>query len=263
MTENHPSYINRNTSETAFRYSNEELKFKMKTVDTSLRHYLLPNINDNGWKYISIMTVFAIFTALIWFPLGVVFFALSVWCFYAFRDPDRVTPIISDALIAPADGVITSITKEKGPDCLGFANKTFVKISIFSGICDANIYRCPIKSKIAKVFYDCGKNFSLSLNKDDIGNERLSFSLKTSNGYEFIIQQTSTLCSKRLKAGFKQGQEFLAGQRIGYSVFGAYTDIFLPEKVSPIVCVGQKMIAGETIMADLHSDAPRIEGEIR
>lgn len=235
----------------------------MKSVDTSFQHYFFPNINEDGWKFISTMAAISLVLALLWLPLGCISFLVTIGCFYSFRDPVRVTPVLSGAVIAPADGYVVAISKEKGPDALGLQNKKFTKVSIFNSPFDVHINRIPIKSKVNKTFYDNGKNFTGSVDKNDLGNERFLFSLKQSEGFEFALQQTAVFCNRRIKNNLKKGDEFAAGQRFGFIRFGGYTDIYLPEKVEPQVCIGQKMIAGETIMADVKSDAPRIEGEIR
>lgn len=235
----------------------------MKSVDTSLRHYLFPNINEDGWKFVSIMAVISVILLLTWLPLGYVSFFLTIWCFYCFRDPVRITPILSGAVIAPADGTIVSINKEKGPDSLGLQNKNWTRVCIYTGFFDAPINRIPIKSTVRKTFYDCGKNFSGSNDRNNIGNETFLFLLKHSEGAEFVIKQTATFCSKRVVSKVKKGDEFNAGQKFGFIRFGGFVDIYLPDKVEPQVCVGQRTIAGETIIADIKSDAPRIEGEIR
>ena len=235
----------------------------MKSVNTSLQHHLFPNINEDGWKFISILAIITIITAMLWIPLGCISLIITIWCFYSFRDPIRVIPLLSSAIVAPADGYIVSITKEKGPDSLGLQRKNFTKISILSSIFDSNINRMPIKGKINKTFYDKGKSFSGSFNKKDINNERNLMVLKHGDGVDLVIEQTATFCNKRIINKAKNGDEFITGQRFGFIRFGGYTDIFLPEKIEPQVCVGQKMIAGETVLADINSDSPRIEGEIR
>ena len=95
----------------------------MKSVNISLHRFLFPNINEDGWKFISAMAVVSLILAMLWFPLGLVSFMLTIWCFYAFRDPVRVTPVLSTAVLAPADGLIVAISREKGPDALGLGNK--------------------------------------------------------------------------------------------------------------------------------------------
>lgn len=231
----------------------------MKSVNTAY----IPDINEDGWKFVSVMVVLTIIFSLIWLPLGGIFFALDFLCFLSFRNPNRVTPVLSSVVVAPADGKIIAICKEKGPDCVGLQNKTFHKIRIYSGLCNAHINRMPIKAKIGNIFYDSGKNFSGSFDVNNIENEKVVFAFKHNEGFDFALQQTAVLCSKRIICDAKKGQEYLTGQRIGSIRFGGYIDVFLPEKVCPLVCVGQTMIAGETIIADIKSDAPRLEGEVR
>ncbi|MBP5352609.1 MAG: phosphatidylserine decarboxylase [Alphaproteobacteria bacterium] len=235
----------------------------MKSVDTSLHGFLFPTISQDGWKFVSIMAVFTLIAAMIWFPLGCISFILTVWCFYSFRDPVRVTPVLSTAVVAPADGYIVSITHEKGPDAVGLQNKNFTKICIYNTPFDAHYCRSPIRSRIAKTFYDAGKPFTKSFDKNNLGNEKYIVALKQSENFDFVVQQIATFCNKRILNNFKLGDEFTAGQRLGFLRFGGYVEIFLPDKVQPIVCVGQKVVAGETIIANINSDAPRMEGEIR
>lgn len=235
----------------------------MKSVDTSLHHYFFPNINEDGWKFISLLAFISLIFALIWVPLGCLSFLITVWCFYSFRDPIRVTPVLSGAVVAPADGYVVAISREKGPDALGLDRKNYTKVSLYISQFDVNINRMPIKGLISKTFYDAGKNFSGSTTKNDIRNERMLIAVKHSSGIEFVLQQTSLFCSKRIVDNLKKGDEFVAGQRFGFIRFGGYIDLYLPEKIEPQVCIGQYLIGGETIVADIKSDAPRLEGEIR
>ena len=170
---------------------------------------------------------------------------------------------MSGALIAPADGYVVAINREKGPDALGLDRKNYTKVSLYISPFDVNINRMPIKGLISKIFYDAGKKFSGSTAKNDIRNERMLIAIKHSSGVEFVLQQTALFCSKRIVDNLKKGDEFAAGQRIGFIRFGGYVDLYLPEKIEPQVCIGQYLIGGETIVADIKSDAPRLEGEIR
>ena len=235
----------------------------MKSVDTSLKSLIFPNINEDGWKFISILAICSLILLIIWLPLGCVSVILTVWCFYAFRDPDRIIPNLNDIVVAPIDGKVISITREKGPDVLGLGNKTFTRIGIFTSISDVSVGRMPLKSKIQSCYYDDEVKFSHSFDKNNIGNERMLFAFKNISGKEFVLEQTSTFCAPRIKYSLKKGDEFSAGQRFGIMRFGGFTDIYLPEKSAITICVGQTLIGGETIIADLNSDAPRIDGEIR
>ncbi|MBQ4400508.1 MAG: hypothetical protein II830_04360, partial [Alphaproteobacteria bacterium] len=144
----------------------------MKSVNTA---FCIPDINEDGWKFVSVMVLLTIIFALIWLPLGAVFFVLDVFCFLSFRNPERVTPVLSSVVVAPADGKIVAISKEKGPDCIGLQSKTFHKIRIYSGLCDTHIIRMPIKAKVGNVFYDSGKKYSGSFDVNNMGNEKYVF----------------------------------------------------------------------------------------
>lgn len=235
----------------------------MKTIDTSVKSLLLPNINEDGWKFISILAVISLVLLMVWLPLGCVAVVLTIGCFYAFRDPDRITPNLNNIVVAPADGKVISITREKGPDVLGLSNKNFTRIGIFSSIVDVSVARMPTKAKVMSCYYDNEVKFSHSFDKNDLDNERMLISLKSTSGRELAVQQTATFCAGRIRTSIKKNDEFLAGQRFGILRFGGYTDLYLPDKVEPAVCLGQTLVGGETIVADFNSDAPRIDGEIR
>ena len=235
----------------------------MKQVKTSLHTYIFPNINEDGWKFVSALTILTLLLLMIYVPLGIASLLLTIFCYYSFRDPVRITPVLSDVVIAPTDGRIISITKEKGPDALGLSSKNFTKIRIFCSLFDINIHRMPIKGKISKVFYDQGKLCNHSFNVSNIENECLLFSIKHSQNKDFVLGHTATFCSKRIITNVKIGDELITGQNYGFVRFGGYTDLYLPDKIEPQVCVGQTMIGGETIIANINSDAPRIVGEIR
>ncbi|MBQ9034721.1 MAG: phosphatidylserine decarboxylase [Alphaproteobacteria bacterium] len=234
----------------------------MKAVDISLRRYLFPNINEDGWKFISALALVSIVLAMLWIPLGFLSFLVTILTFYCFRDPQRITPILSDAIVAPADGLVVSISREKGPDALGLGNRNFTRVCIYSSLFDSHINRIPLKGKIHKTFYTEGKNFSDNWHKNDLHNEKAMFSWRNAN-YELAIQQTALICNKRVINKVKISDEYTTGQRFGFIRYGGYVDLFLPDKIEPQVCIGQQMIAGETIVANIRSDAPRIEGEIR
>lgn len=235
----------------------------MKPIDTSVKNIIFPNINEDGWKFISILAIVTLILLIIYVPLGCAAILITIGCFYAFRDPNRITPNLSNVMVAPADGKIVSICKEKGPDVFGLNNKTFTKISIYSSVFDVCISRIPAKSKVLNRYYDDEVKFSHSLDKNNIGNERMLALFKTANNREFVLQQTTVFCAYRIKNCFKKGDEFLSGQRFGLMRFGGYTDLYLPEKAAITVCEGQTLVGGETIVADFNSDAPRIDGEIR
>lgn len=235
----------------------------MKKIDMSLQRYIFPNINNEGWRFISIFAAITALLAIIWLPLGVVGLVLTIWCYYFFRDPDRVTPQIKDVVVSPADGVVQMITRVTGPEELGLNNKTFNRVSIFMSVFNVHVNRAPATGKILRLAYIKGKFFNATLDKASKDNERQLLAMRTECGKEIAFVQIAGLIARRIVCFAKEGQTYQAGERFGLIRFGSRLDVYLPTDIEPQVCVGQTMVAGETILANLKSDAPRVEGDIK
>lgn len=235
----------------------------MKKIDMSLQRYIFPNINNEGWRFISIFAAITALLAIIWLPLGVIGLVLTIWCYYFFRDPDRVTPQIKDVVVSPADGVVQMITRVTGPEELGLNNKTFNRISIFMSVFNVHVNRAPATGKILRLAYIKGKFFNATLDKASKDNERQLLAMRTECGKEIAFVQIAGLIARRIVCFAKEGQTYQAGERFGLIRFGSRLDVYLPTDIEPQVCVGQTMVAGETVLANLKSDAPRVEGDIK
>ncbi len=236
----------------------------MKNIDISLQKYIFPNINQDGWKFVSIFAVATALLGLIWIPLGLIGLVLTVWCYYFFRDPDRVTPDIKDAVVAPADGVVQMITRVTGPQELGLNTKTFNRISIFMSVFNVHVNRSPATGKIQKMKYIKGKFLNATLDKASKDNERQLLSMKTDSGKDIAFVQIAGLVARRIVCLAKEGDEYQMGQRFGWIRFGSRLDVYLPTDIEPLVCVGQTMIAGETILANLTAEKQnRPQGVVR
>ena len=236
----------------------------MKNIDISLQKYIFPNINQDGWKFVSIYAVIAALLGLLWMPLGLVGLVLTVWCYYFFRDPDRITPEIKDAVFAPADGVVQMITRVTGPEELGLNTKTFNRISIFMSVFNVHVNRSPASGKIVKTKYVKGKFFNATLDKASKDNERQMLSMKTDCGKDIAFVQIAGLVARRIVCLAKEGDVYQAGSRFGWIRFGSRLDVYLPTDVEPLVCVGQTMVAGETMLAKLSaSEQNRPKGVVR
>lgn len=235
----------------------------MKKIDMSLQRYIFPNINNEGWRFISIFAAITALLAIIWLPLGVIGLVLTIWCYYFFRDPDRVTPQIKDVVVSPADGVVQMITRVTGPEELGLNNKTFNRVSIFMSVFNVHVNRAPATGKILRLAYIKGKFFNATLDKASKDNERQLLAMRTECGKEIAFVQIAGLIARRIVCFAKEGQTYQAGERFGLIRFGSRLDVYLPTDIEPQVCVGQTMVAGETILANLKSDAPRVEGDIK
>lgn len=235
----------------------------MKTIDISWRRYILPNIHNEGWKFVGIFAAITALLAMIWQPLGWIGLVLTVWCFYFFRDPERVTPDKPDLVVSPADGTVQMITKVKAPEELGLGDAKFTRVSVFMSVFNVHVNRAPAEGKILKSVYVPGKFLNATLDKASKDNERQILAMKTKGGKTLCFVQIAGLVARRILCEATEGMEYKAGERFGLIRFGSRLDVYLPEGVEPQVCLGQTMVAGETVIADLGSKAPQMKGIIR
>ncbi len=235
----------------------------MKNADLSWRRYILPNINKEGWKFFGIFAGITALLAMVWEPLGVIGLVCTVWCYYFFRDPERVTPEIEDVVVSPADGIVQMITKVKAPEELDMGDEEFTRVSVFMSVFNVHVNRAPAEGTIGKAVYVPGKFLNASLDKASKDNERQLLTIKTAGGREIVVVQIAGLIARRILCFAKPGDKYKAGERFGLIRFGSRLDVYLPAGVEPLVCVGQTMVAGETVMANLSSGAKAVKGVIR
>ena len=235
----------------------------MKNADLSWRRYILPNINKEGWKFFGIFAGITALLAMVREPLGVIGLVCTVWCYYFFRDPERVTPEIEDVVVSPADGIVQMITKVKAPEELDMGDEEFTRVSVFMSVFNVHVNRAPAEGTIGKAVYVPGKFLNASLDKASKDNERQLLTIKTAGGREIVVVQIAGLIARRILCFAKPGDKYKAGERFGLIRFGSRLDVYLPAGVEPLVCVGQTMVAGETVMANLSSGAKAVKGVIR
>ncbi len=235
----------------------------MKTIDISWRRYLLPNIHREGWKFVGIFAAITALLAIMWEPLGWIGLVLTVWCYYFFRDPERVTPDIEDVVVSPADGIVQMITKVNAPEELGLGDKKFTRVSVFMSVFNVHVNRAPAEGKILKSVYVPGKFLNATLDKASKDNERQLLAMKTKSGQEIAFVQIAGLIARRILCEAAEGQTYKAGERFGLIRFGSRLDVYLPAGVEPKVCIGQTMVAGESLIASLKSKDAQVEGVIR
>lgn len=229
----------------------------------SIIPYAFPHINKEGWKFVPVFALITALLALAWAPLGWIGLVLTIWCYFFFRDPTRIVPKIKDVVVAPADGKVQMITKLKAPRELGFGDEEFTRVSIFMSVFNVHINRAPASGKILKAVYIKGKFFNANLDKASTDNERQLLAMETESGKKIAFVQIAGLVARRILCFAKEGQTYEAGERFGLIRFGSRLDVYLPEGVEPQVCVGQTMVAGETILANLSSGSSQIEGEAK
>jgi phosphatidylserine decarboxylase len=224
---------------------------------------ILSPIHPAGWPFIGLFAVLTIILMTFSHFLGFIGLLLTGWCVYFFRNPRRVTPVREGLIISPGDGIISKIEKAVPPQELKWSKKSLTRVSIFLNVFDVHVNRIPIDGTISKVHYHPGKFFNASLDKASEFNERNSLIIRTTTGQEILVIQIAGLIARRILCDAKEGQKVKAGETFGIIRFGSRVDVYLPEGVEPQVIEGQRMIGGETIMADLNSQAPQAIGKVR
>ncbi len=218
---------------------------------------VLVPIRREGWPFIGLAAaVTALVAALDVELLWVAGAMVTAWCAYFFRDPPRVTPGREGLIVSPADGVIQAIAPASPPDELGMAPRACTRISVFMNIFDVHVNRMPVSGTVVRLTYRPGRFIDASLDKASEHNERRSMLIVTADGAEVCVVQIAGLIARRIVCWVEEGATLAAGERIGMIRFGSRVDLYLPEGVEPLVAVGQRSIAGETVFADVRSQEP-------
>ena len=180
--------------------------------------------------------------------LGLLF---TLFCLYFFRDPERVPPGRPGALLAPADGRVVSVAPAVPPSELGLGAIPRWRVSIFLSVLDVHVNRVPADGTVTRIAYRHGSFLNASMDKASEANERNAVALRLPDGREIAVVQIAGLIARRIVCDLREGDAVHAGQRFGIIRFGSRTDLYLPEGVRPLVAVGQTMIGGETVIAEL------------
>ena len=209
---------------------------------------IFPKLHKEGYKFLAISIII---TFIVWIFsnfLSSIMLLITIWVYYFFRDPDRVSINDNAYLVSPADGLITDISEISGPEELGLENKKYTKISIFMNVFNCHVNRSPIAGKVEEIFYKPGKFLNASLDKASKENERNYYKILTSNGEAIIIVQIAGLIARRIVCEVSKDQNLIQGERIGMIRFGSRVDLFFNNKVI-LAKVGQNVVAGESLLA--------------
>ena len=209
---------------------------------------IFPKIHSEGYKFLAIAIFITIFLNFFSTFLGLVGLILSIWVYYFFRDPERISINDDNYLTSPADGEVLMVHDVEGPKELNLEDKKFTKISIFMNVFDCHVNRTPCAGKISEILYKPGKFLNASLDKASEDNERNYYKINNNVGEEIIVVQIAGLIARRIVCEASKDQELKQGDRIGMIRFGSRADVFF-QNYKPLVKVGQKAIAGETLLA--------------
>lgn len=216
-------------------------------------------IHPEGRRFVAIFAVITLVLFLIWDVLGWIGVGLTIWCYYFFRDPVRTVPDREGLIVSPADGIVSLIEPAVPPVELGLPDVPLMRVSVFMSVFNCHINRAPIGGRVAAVAYKPGKFFNASLDKASEDNERNSILIDLPDGRQLPVVQIAGLVARRILCFTAPERILSTGQRFGLIRFGSRLDVYLPDGVDPLVAVGQTMVAGETVLADLATPDPHRE----
>jgi phosphatidylserine decarboxylase len=178
-----------------------------------------------------------------------------------FRDPVRTTPTDPKLIVSPADGLVTMITRVPAPPELRaeLGEGEFTRVSVFMSVFDVHINRTPIAGVIRRIAYVPGKFLNADLDKASEDNERQHFVVEGDDGVKVGFTQIAGLVARRIMSFVREGQRVTGGERIGLIRFGSRVDVYLPAGTGSRLLLGQRAIAGETIIAAIGED-PLLKG---
>jgi len=228
-----------------------------------------PPIHPEGRKFgVAALGLSLVFAFLAWETIAWPLAFLSLGVFAFFRDPERVVPQDDNCIVAPADGLISLITQVEPPEELrfddgsgakGLADGPVTRVSIFMSVFDVHINRAPIGGEVRRVIYIPGKFMNADLDKASDENERQHILIERQDGLAIGFTQIAGLVARRIIPFVKPGDLVAVGQRVGLIRFGSRVDVYLPAGTQPKVLLGQRCIAGETVLAEI-GEQKLIEG---
>ena len=232
------------------------------SIAKSISEVLVP-IHREGYRFVAIFA--AVTLVLFWLnatTLAWVGVILTLWCAYFFRDPERVTPLREGLVISPADGRISAIEEVIPPPELDLPREPVTRISVFMNVFDVHVNRAPLDAAIKRIVYVPGLFLNADLDKASLDNERQALTLERANGQLIGVVQIAGLVARRIVKFVNEGEHLSAGQRFGLIRFGSRVDVYLPPGVKSLACIGQRAVAGETVLADLASQEPERQGRM-
>ena len=218
-----------------------------------------PSVHPEGRKFLVIAAAVTFLTySLISHFLGWLLVGVTIWVAAFFRDPIRTTPQGANLIVAPADGLVTMIAKVPPPPELrgadGLGDGEYTRVSIFMSVFDVHINRSPIAGRIRRIAYVPGKFLNADLDKASEDNERQHFLVEGADGLRIGFTQIAGLVARRIMSFVREGDSVAAGERVGLIRFGSRVDVYLPAGTGPRILLGQRAIAGETILGEVGVD---------
>lgn len=218
----------------------------------ALTDFLVP-VHRGGLPFVAGFFVVSVILGFLWEPLFWLGLIATAWCAFFFRDPARVTPDDPALVTSPADGLVAAVHARVPPPEMGLGSAPLPCVGIFMNVFDVHVNRTPAPGTVIATAYHHGQFLNASFDKASDLNERRSWRIKMADGREVGLVQIAGLVARRIVPFVRDGERLVAGQRVGLIRFGSRCDVYLPVGTPPLVIVGQRTVAGETVLADLAS----------
>jgi len=217
-----------------------------------LTSYPYPLIAREGWPHVAVAATLAVAaTAGGGWVVGMPFWILLAFVLQFFRDPARDIPSVANVVVSPADGKVVTVEATRDP----YLARDALKISVFMNVFNVHANRSPVDGEVRDAWYHAGAYVNASLPKASTENERQALWLRTATGLDVTCVQIAGLIARRILCYAKAGERLARGQRYGFIRFGSRVDVYLPPASRSRVAIGDKVYAGETVIAELPASA--------
>ena len=211
-----------------------------------------PIIHPEGWKFAFIFFVISLLTYLVYAPISIIGFLLTLFTLWFFRDPSRNTPVDSNLIISSADGKVCLIDEAYPPKEVSMKQEKMKRVCVFMNIFNVHVNRSPVAGVIKDIVYKEGQFLNASLDKASEKNERSSIIINSEHGADIVVVQIAGLIARRILGFVSKHQNLNQGERFGLIRFGSRVDIYMPLDSTVKCSVGDKVVAGESVLASFN-----------
>ena len=211
-----------------------------------------PIIHPEGWKFAFIFFVISLLTYLVYVPISIIGFLLTLFTLWFFRDPSRNTPVDSNLIISSADGKVCLIDEACPPSEVSMKQEKMKRVCVFMNVFNVHVNRSPVAGVIKNIVYKEGQFLNASLDKASEKNERSSLIINSEHGADIVVVQIAGLIARRILGFVSKNQNLNQGERFGLIRFGSRVDIYMPLDSTVKCSVGDKVVAGESVLASFN-----------
>ena len=211
-----------------------------------------PIIHPEGWKFAFIFFVISLLTYLVYAPISIIGFLVTLFTLWFFRDPSRNTPVDSNLIISSADGKVCLIDEACPPTEVSMKQEKMKRVCVFMNVFNVHVNRSPVAGVISDIVYKEGQFLNAILDKASEKNERSSLVINSNHGADIVVVQIAGLIARRILGFVSKNQNLNQGERFGLIRFGSRVDIYMPLDSTVKCSVGDKVVAGESVLASFN-----------